>query len=63
MRIFASFVHVPLFNMSMKRHSQLKDVKLVVSLVPDGNVRLHVGNRHLRWHSAPPLVPHVLLCH
>ena len=53
MCILVSFVHVPFFNISIKRHSQLKDVKLVVSFVPDGNVRLQVSNTYLRWHSAP----------
>ena len=38
----------------IKGHSQFKHVKLVVFLVPYGDIRLKVGHTKLRWYCATP---------
>ena len=51
MCILVGLVHVPFLNISIKGHCKLKNIKLVVSFVPNGNVRLQVSDTHLRRYS------------
>ena len=52
--IFICLVNVPLRNVHIKGHCELKYVEFVVHFVPDGDVRFEVGHNDLWGHSTSP---------
>ena len=52
--LFVCLVNVPLWNVHIKGHCELKYVEFVVFFFPYGDVRFEIGHNDLRGHSTSP---------